>query len=83
MISSTSNLNVLTLARTITFTAIGHYSDGSTHDVTNSATWKMNGGVLGLGLGNTYVLIALIGNTTFQAEINGVSSNVLVYPSLL
>ncbi|MNG92351.1 Bacterial Ig-like domain (group 2) [compost metagenome] len=83
VISSTSNLNVLTLARTITFTAIGHYSDGSTHDVTNSATWKMNGGVLGLGLGNTYVLIALIGNTTFQAEINGVSSNVLVYPSLL
>ncbi|MNG32512.1 hypothetical protein D3C84_1185450 [compost metagenome] len=83
VVSSTSDLNVLNLARTITFTATGHYSDGSTQNVTNSVIWRMNGGLLTLGLGNTYVLVALIGDTNFQAELNGVSSNILIYPGLL
>ncbi|WP_404835547.1 Ig-like domain-containing protein [Aeromonas media] len=83
VVSSTSDLNVLNLARTITFTATGHYSDGSTQDVTSSVIWRMNGSLLTLGLGNTYVLVALIGDTNFQAELNGVSSNILTYPGLL
>ncbi|MGY3929870.1 beta strand repeat-containing protein [Aeromonas encheleia] len=83
VISSTSSINLLNTVRTITFTAIGHYSDGSTQNVTSSATWRMNGGLLALGLGNTYVLVIPLGSTNFQAELNGVSSNILTFPGLI
>ncbi|UBO73676.1 beta strand repeat-containing protein [Aeromonas rivuli] len=81
--SSTSSINLLNTVRTITFTATGHYSDGSTQDVTSSAAWRMNGGLLSLGLGNTYVLVIPLGSTNFQAELNGISSNILSFPGLL
>ena len=83
VISSTSSINLLNTVRTITFTAIGHYSDGSTQNVTSSAIWRMNGGLLALGLGNTYVLVIPLGSTNFQAELNGVSSNILTFPGLI
>ncbi|WP_310597746.1 beta strand repeat-containing protein [Aeromonas aquatica] len=76
IVISQSGLNLSPLLSTITFTAIGHYSDGSTQNITNSVIWKINGGLLTLGLGNTYVFL-LNGNSHFTAELNGVTSNTL------
>ncbi|MEG2889727.1 MAG: Ig-like domain-containing protein, partial [Aeromonas sp.] len=77
IVISQSGLNLSPLLSTITFTAIGHYSDGSTQNITNSVIWKINGGLLTLGLGNTYVFL-LNGNSHFTAELNGVTSNTLI-----
>ncbi|MDO2949802.1 beta strand repeat-containing protein [Aeromonas simiae] len=82
-LSATESLNVLTLARTLTFTVMATYSDGSQQNVTSSASIRNNGSLITLGLGNTYVLVNLLTDSTFQASLNGVNSNTLIYKGLL
>ncbi|WP_193003613.1 beta strand repeat-containing protein [Aeromonas simiae] len=82
-LSATESLNLLTLARTLTFTVMATYSDGSQQNVTSSASIRHNGSLITLGVGNTYVLVNLLTDSTFQASLNGVNSNTLLYKTLL
>jgi len=60
------------------FTAIGNFSDGTTENLTNQATWtssSVNVATIGLnGLANTVAT----GTTTITAGVNGVSGNTVL-----
>ncbi|HVY67441.1 MAG TPA: hypothetical protein VHA30_00895, partial [Patescibacteria group bacterium] len=76
--------NSTVVGSTASFTATGHYSDGSTRDLTTAASWFSNntgvatsqgGGVfLGVGTGNTVVTASMNGITSSGANLTVTSS---------
>jgi uncharacterized protein YjdB len=65
-------------AETVQFTAIGHYTDSSTSDITNSVTWQSTtpsvATINSSGLA-TAVTVNTPGSTTIQASSGGVPSS--------
>ncbi|MGY3857790.1 beta strand repeat-containing protein [Aeromonas intestinalis] len=69
----------LPIANIVTRKAVASFSDGSTLDVSNSVTWSKNGVVLGVTLNNIDILL-LTQQVTYQATLNGVTSNTVTCP---
>src|SRR5260370_5070333 len=60
------------------FTAIGHYSDTSTQDITTSVTWSSSAiGVATIGSTTGLATTVAAGVTTITATLNSVSGSVL------
>src|SRR5260370_1828368 len=60
------------------FTAIGHYSDTSTQDITTSVTWSSSAiGVATIGSTTGLATTVAAGVTTITATLNSVSVTVL------
>jgi Fe-S cluster assembly iron-binding protein IscA len=77
-ITVTAPLTSITPGSTDQFTATGHYSDGSTQDLTSKATWNSSNPAVA-AIGNTAGSLGLatavaIGNTIVTASLNGVTS---------
>lgn len=69
----------LPIANIVTRKAVATFSDASTLDVSNSVTWSKNGIVIGVTLNNTDILL-LTQSVTYQATLNGVTSNTITCP---
>ena len=69
----------LPIANIVTRKAVATFSDASTLDVSNSVTWSKNGVVIGVTLNNTDILL-LTQSVTYQATLNGVTSNTITCP---
>ena len=69
----------LPIANLVTRKAVATFSDTSTLDVSNSVTWSKNGVVIGVTLNNTDILL-LTQSVTYQATLNGVTSNTITCP---
>ncbi|QXB55575.1 Ig-like domain-containing protein [Aeromonas sp. FDAARGOS 1415] len=67
------------VANLVTRKAVATFSDSSTLDVSNSVTWSKNGVVIGVTLNNTDILL-LTQSVTYQASLNGVTSNSITCP---
>lgn len=57
------------------FVAIGHHTDGSALDISDSVTWSSSDGSVATISGNGLLTGAAIGTTTLTATKDGVSSN--------
>ena len=61
------------------FTASAHYSDGTSHDITQQANWSVNNSNSQLVTGVAGRLRAIYtGSTVLQASVNGISDTALV-----
>ncbi|WP_454008986.1 beta strand repeat-containing protein [Aeromonas sp. Marseille-Q7275] len=69
----------LPIANIVTRKAVATFSDASTLDVSNSVIWSKNGIVIGVTLNNTDILL-LTQSVTYQATLNGVTSNTITCP---
>ncbi|MEZ6930081.1 beta strand repeat-containing protein [Aeromonas sp. S16(2024)] len=69
----------LPIANIVTRKAVATFSDASTLDVSSSVTWSKNGVVIGVTLNNTDILL-LTQSVTYQATLNGVTSNTITCP---
>ncbi len=69
----------LPIANIVTRKAVATFSDASTLDVSNSVIWSKNGIVIGVTLNNTDILL-LTQSVTYQATLNGMTSNTITCP---
>ncbi|MGY6039327.1 beta strand repeat-containing protein [Aeromonas sp. AE23HZ002T15] len=69
----------LPVANIVTRKAVATFSDASTLDVSNTVTWSKNGVVIGVTLNNVEILL-LTQQVTYQATLNGVTSNAITCP---
>ena len=67
------------------FDAAGSYSDGSTHDLTTSATWSSSNPTVATVNGSGLATTVAIGNATLTAALEAESgtANLIVVPSLV
>jgi len=69
----------LPVANIVTRKAVATFSDASTLDVSNTVTWSKDGVVIGVTLNNVEILL-LTQQVTYQASLNGVTSNTITCP---
>jgi hypothetical protein len=72
----------LHLLQAVQLAATAHYSDGSTQDVTNDATWKSSNTLLG-GLVNGLLTALGLGDITVSATFDGVTGSTPIHNGLL
>jgi hypothetical protein len=67
------------------FDAVGSYSDGTTHDLTTSATWSSSNPPVATLNGSGQATAVAIGNATITAALSGDtgSANLIVVPGLV
>jgi hypothetical protein len=70
------------LLQSIQLTATAHFSDGSTQDVTNLATWNCSNTLLGQLINGLLTALGL-GDVAVSATYQGISANSLVHITLL
>lgn len=78
MVTITPAVSAIALGRSLQFTATGSYSDGSTLDLTQSATWNSSAPAV-MSLSKTSLgsgVATAIGSTTISAAVNTVSASI-------
>ncbi len=68
-----ANSSIVGLSKTVTYTAMGNYSDGTTADKTTASTW--NSSVIGIATINASSGVATtvaVGTTVISATLNGI-----------
>src|SRR5205814_1508225 len=69
-----ANLHVLLGAGPVTYTAIGNYSDGTTQDLTGSATWASSAPAVA-NMTNNMAALGNAGSTVISATSGGVTGS--------
>ncbi|MDD2734827.1 MAG: Ig-like domain-containing protein [Desulfuromonadaceae bacterium] len=73
---SPANSTVSGLSKTVTFTATGNYSDGTTSDITGQATWaSTKPGFATIVAGSGVATTVAAGTTSISATLNGISGS--------